>query len=117
MDPFYLLIAAVFLALLLMFFFLKNQSNAPTVSLPSDNQADFKTQYVSKDLYTAVVAQVEMAKDELQEKEKEARALSAQLAARDQQVMHLEKALREGKSETEGLQKQLKTEFEIIVLI
>lgn len=114
MDPFYLLLFAIFFALVLLFFFLKNQTTPTVVTAPERSPEDIKLNYVSKDLYTAIVAQVEMAKEELQEKENEVRALSAQLAARDQQVAYMEQALRDGKQETEGLQKQLKVEFENI---
>jgi DNA recombination protein RmuC len=69
---------------------------------------------VSKDLYNAILAQHEMLRVELAAKEQDLRESHAQLAARDQTLLHLEQTLRVQKSEAERLQTLFKTEFENI---
>ena len=96
MDPIYFLILAVLLVIILIFFVLK--TNQTRVELPAEAQFDPR-HYVSKDLYAAVTAQLEMAKIELNDKEQELRAISGQLAARDQQIDHLRTTIQEGKEQ------------------
>ncbi|TNE51126.1 MAG: DNA recombination protein RmuC [Bacteroidetes bacterium] len=67
---------------------------------------------VPKELYTTIVAQNEMLRAELAEKETSLRSSHAQLAARDQSIQHLQESLQTQKAETEQLGGQLKTEFE-----
>jgi DNA recombination protein RmuC len=69
---------------------------------------------VSKDLYNTILAQHEMLRVELAAKEQDLRESHAQLAARDQTLLHLEQTLRVQKSEAERLQTLFKTEFENI---
>lgn len=69
---------------------------------------------VPKELYATIVAQNEMLRSELSGKEQEVREAYAQLAARDQAVLHLESTLRTLKGETEQLQARFKLEFENI---
>lgn len=69
---------------------------------------------VSRDLHQSVKAQNEQLRNELSTKEQELRAAHAQLAARDQAVLHLEETLRSQKAEVEQLQSRFQTEFENI---
>ena len=67
---------------------------------------------VSKDLYQALAAQHDSLRLELAAKEQELREYHAQIAAREQQIMHLQETLREQKAETEAMHLRVKTEFE-----
>ncbi|MCC6461242.1 MAG: DNA recombination protein RmuC [Saprospiraceae bacterium] len=67
---------------------------------------------VSKDLYQALAAQHDTLRLELTAKEQELREYHAQIAARDQQIVHLQETLREQKAETEAMHLRVKTEFE-----
>ncbi len=67
---------------------------------------------VSADLHAAIQQQAEQLRSELAQKELELRAAYAQLAARDQTLLHLDTVLREQKAETEQLQQRFRTEFE-----
>lgn len=100
---FYLILGG--LALLL--FFIVVQRRAPVAGLSSD-------QFVPKELHAAIVAQNEQLRAGLSAKEQELRDALAQLAAREQQIYHLENTLQTQKSEVEQLQARFKTEFENI---
>jgi DNA recombination protein RmuC len=76
--------------------------------------ATLPDQIISKQLYETIVAQNEMLRSDLGSKELELREALAQLAGRDQAILHLESALRTQKSEVEQLQIRFKTEFENI---
>jgi DNA recombination protein RmuC len=67
---------------------------------------------VSKDLYNTIVAQNEMLRGDLADKEDQLRRALAQIAAKDQSIQHLREQLQRGHAETEQLQVRLKTEFE-----
>lgn len=69
-------------------------------------------EFVPKELHAVIVAQSEQLRNELIAKEQELRDALAQLAAREQQIFHLENTLRTQKAEVEQLQVRFKTEFE-----
>lgn len=69
---------------------------------------------VSAALHAAIVAQNEQLRADLAGREQELRDALAQLAAREQQIFHLENTLRHQKGEVEQLQARFKTEFENI---
>lgn len=95
-----LLIAIVFL--------LQRQSAA---SLPGTIDP---AQFVPKALHTASLEELERLRAEISAKEREIRDAHAQIAAREQQVFHLEENFRQQKTELEQLQNRFKTEFENI---
>ncbi|MCB0530033.1 MAG: DNA recombination protein RmuC [Saprospiraceae bacterium] len=106
MDPlFYFLLGALLLVALVLLF---RQQNAAR-STPGNPGA-----VVSKDLYDTIRAQSETLRSDLNQREQELRDAHAQLAAREQQIYHLETKLREQKAEVEQLQQRFKTEFENI---
>ena len=76
---------------------------------PIDNE-----RLVPRELYTAISGQLEDARSEVQKKEQELRDAHAQLAAREQQIFHLEQSLQKQKGELEQLQAKFRTEFENI---
>ena len=65
-------------------------------------------------LHAAILDETERLRSELTSKEREIRDAHAQLAAREQQVYHLEENFRNQKAEVEQLQVKFKTEFENI---
>ncbi|MEZ4917735.1 MAG: DNA recombination protein RmuC [Saprospiraceae bacterium] len=69
-------------------------------------------QGVSKDLYSTILAQNEILRTDLGEKEQALRDAHAQLAARDQTVQHLQQRLQEQKGELEQIQVRMKADFE-----
>ncbi|NRB61735.1 MAG: DNA recombination protein RmuC [Saprospiraceae bacterium] len=72
------------------------------------------TQYIEKNIYQELRQQVDLMRDDLVEKEQEIRALSMNLSAKDQNILHLDDKLRQQKIELEALQKQARLEFEHI---
>jgi DNA recombination protein RmuC len=100
----YLLIGGIVLILLIVLL----QRRAP---LPGVAAADAT---VSSALHAAIVAQNEQLRADLAGREQELRDALAQLAAREQQIFHLENTLRHQKGEVEQLQAKFKTEFENI---
>ncbi|HRI62151.1 MAG TPA: DNA recombination protein RmuC, partial [Saprospiraceae bacterium] len=100
---FYLLLGGIALILLFVLF----QRRAPVLAQPGDH-------LVSSDLHAAIVAQNEQLRADLTAKEQELRDALAQLAAREQQIYHLENTLQTQKGEVEQLQVRFKTEFENI---
>lgn len=68
--------------------------------------------HVHKSLYETIVAQHEMLRGQIAEKEIEIRDLHAQLAAREQQVFHLQEQFETQKSSLEKLQIQQQQVFE-----
>ncbi|MCY7327157.1 MAG: DNA recombination protein RmuC, partial [Saprospiraceae bacterium] len=107
MDSNFYLIAGGLLVLALLIL-LRRQSSPPT-------PASFdKDSFVPKELYVTIAAQNETLRRDLATKEQEIRDSYAQLAARDQAVLHLETMLRTQKGEVEQLQARFKTEFENI---
>jgi Uncharacterized protein conserved in bacteria len=71
-----------------------------------------KTQFVPRELHEASAEEMERLRNELANKEREVRDAHAQLAAREQQVFHLEEHIRNHRTELEQLQAKFKTEFE-----
>ncbi len=106
MDPtiFYILGA---LLLVLIFLVLRQQNTLPA-GVPD------RSHFVSKELYDTILSQSETLRTGLASREQELRDAHAQLAAREQQIFHLENTLRTQKAEVEQLQIQFKTEFENI---
>lgn len=98
--PIYLLIA---LAAIVLFVLLRRpQALAP---VPAGEQ-------VPKALYDAAVAQQEQLRADLNACELEIRDLSGQLAARDQQLLHLQEMLHSQRQDALQSETRLKTEFE-----
>ena len=102
----YLIFGGVFVLVLL--FLLRRQSLAAPVS-----ELD-RANFVPKELYAAIAAQNDTLRHDLAAKEQDLRDSYAQLAARDQAVLHLEQMLKTQKGEVEQLQARFKTEFENI---
>lgn len=67
---------------------------------------------VPKEVYDVSLRQTEALREQLQGKEQELREYAAQLAARDQQVLHLEQHLQARRTEIETTQQQFKIAFE-----
>ena len=102
MDADFLLLLAGFLAIVLVILLLRKQGS----------QSPDSAGLVSRDLLEALQGQLEALKRELSAKEDDLRKTHAQLAARDQHILHLQESLGSLKSETEQLQKRFQTEFE-----
>ncbi len=67
---------------------------------------------VSAELYKTIAAQNETLRAEMTAKEQEIRDCHAQIAARDQSILHLQEGLKIQKTEAELLGNRFKTEFE-----
>lgn len=102
MDTDFLLLLAGFLAIVLVILLIRQQGS----------QAPAQGGMVSRDLMEALQGQMEVLKGELTLREDELRKTLAQLAARDQHILHLQQSLNSLKSETDQLQKRFQTEFE-----
>ena len=100
---FYFLLGGI--ALMLFFIMLQRRTPASVVS---------QDQFVPRALHTAMVEQTEQLRADVTTKEQELRDALSQLAAREQQVYHLENTLQTQKAEVEQLQAKFKTEFENI---
>jgi DNA recombination protein RmuC len=107
MDTEIILMVGGFLAVLLILFFIRQQGNGDVQFLNKDL-------FVSKELHDATLTQVEQLRSALSDKEDDLRNALAQLAAREQQIFHLEQSLHNQKAEVEQLQVRFKTEFENI---
>ncbi len=107
MDTEIILMVGGFLAVLLILFFIRQQGNGDVQFLNKDL-------FVSKELHDATLTQVEQLRSALSDKEDDLRNALAQLAAREQQIFHLEQSLHNQKAEVEQLQARFKTEFENI---
>lgn len=94
--------------LVLIVFLLVRQQTAPGTAVFD------KAHFVPRELHSAIVEESERLRAELSAKEHEVRDAHAQLAAREQQLYHLEENLRNQKAEVEQLQTKFKTEFENI---
>lgn len=100
----FIFIFLAFLVLVVLFFLRRQQTASP-----------FSTEgYVSKDLYEAIRQQEAALRAEMSDKEQLLRDALAQLAARDQQVLHLEQMLRQQHQEKGQMQGQMRMEFENI---
>ena len=69
---------------------------------------------VSRDLHNTILAQNEMLRANLSEKEEALRDTHAQLSAREQTIHHLQGRIEEQKRELEQIQVRLKSEFEVL---
>lgn len=104
----YLLLVGIALVLLVLLV----ARRIPSPALPGPEYSGGAT--VSRELYATIASQNEQLRTALEAKEQELRAAHAQLAARDQSLLHLEETLRHQKNEVEQLQTRFKTEFENI---
>lgn len=102
-----LLLGGILLIVLIILIINKQQGNGGAQFLDKDL-------FVSRELYHAILEQQEKLHAELSGKEDELRNALAQLAAREQQIFHLEQSLNNQKQEVEQLQTRFKTEFENI---
>lgn len=103
MEFWWIVIAIAAAAVLILLLLRKLAANTPDRS-----GAD----HVHKSLYETIVAQHEMLRGQIAEKEIEIRDLHAQLAAREQQVIHLQEQFETQKSSLEKLQIQQQQVFE-----
>lgn len=102
-ENYLILFAILAVVVLVLLLFLRRQDGTP--AFPAQD-------YVSKDLYELVKAQENALHQEVNDKEQLLREAMAQLAARDQQVLHLEQTLRRQQQESGQLQAQFRMEFE-----
>jgi hypothetical protein len=86
MDSDILLLLGGFLLVVLVLLFIRQQGNGGAQFLNKDL-------FVSKELHTATVEQHEKLRAEMADKEDDLRSALAQLAAREQQIFHLEQTL------------------------
>jgi DNA recombination protein RmuC len=107
MDNTLLFLLGGILLIVLVFVILRQQSGNVTQTID-------KEQFVPRELHAAILEDAERLRGELNSKEREIRDAHAQLAAREQQLYHLEENFRNQKAEVEQLQIKFKTEFENI---
>ena len=107
MDSEVLILLGVLILIVFILMFLRQQGNAES-SIPN------KAFFVSKDVYTVMLTQFEKLQGDMLVKEDELRSALSQLAAREQQIYHLDQTLQSQKGEVEQLQTRFKTEFENI---
>ena len=107
MDNTLLFLLGGILLIVLVFVILRQQSGNGTQTID-------KEQFVPRELHAAILEESERLRGELSSKEREIRDAHAQLAAREQQLYHLEENFRNQKAEVEQLQIKFKTEFENI---
>lgn len=105
MDTAVYLLMGVGALCLLLFLWLRQSNNMAGVGADREH-------FVPKELYNTILAQHEMLRLELSAKEQSLRDSYAQLAARDQQILHLEQTVQYQRSETERLQQQFQAQFE-----
>jgi len=101
-QTFFLIIIAIMVLLMVIIIMRKNPVSEPVSGVG----------LISKDLYNTIVAQNEMLRSELADKEQQLRQSFAQIAAKDQIIQHLQDRLVLQGVETEQLQTRLNTEFE-----
>lgn len=106
MDVYFYLLA-ILGVIVLVFLITRQQGAGRSQSVDNDG-------FVPRELYNAISLQLENLRTDGQKKEQELRDAHAQLAAREQQIFHLEQSLRTQKGELEQLQSKFKTEFENI---
>ncbi len=107
MDNTLLFLLGGILLIVLVFVILRQQSGNVTQTID-------KEQFVPRELHSAILEESERLRGELSSKEREIRDAHAQLAAREQQLYHLEENFKNQKAEVEQLQVKFKTEFENI---
>jgi DNA recombination protein RmuC len=101
-----LLLGGMVLIMLLLFYF--RQSSNTGATMPNTEL------FVSKDVYAVMVEQFEKLRVDMAIKEDDLRSALSQLAAREQQIYHLDQTLQTQKAEVEQLQLRFRTEFENI---
>ena len=79
---------------------------------PELSQAELEARYVPKTLYEQLQVQVDVAKEDLREKEEESRMLSSRLASQEQIIFNLEEKLEHQLRDTAALQDRSRIEFE-----
>lgn len=104
MDTTVIILTSAIALVLIVLVVLRRQTDGVTGSAPGP--------VVPKELYNTIVAQNEMLRAELAAKEQELRDKLAQIAARDQSILHLQESLQTQKTESEQLHQRFKTEFE-----
>lgn len=104
MDNTVLILLGAIALILIVLAVLRRQTDGVTGGAPGPT--------VPKELYNTIVAQNEMLRAELTAKEQELRDKLAQIAARDQSILHLQESLQTQKTESEQLHQRFKTEFE-----
>ncbi len=102
MDTTLLLLIGAIVLVLVVLLVLPRPVGPATVSGPT----------VPKELYNTIVAQNEMLRTELTAREQELRESLAQIAARDQNIRHLQENMQAQKADAEQLGVRFKTEFE-----
>jgi len=102
MDTIYLIFIGAIALVLIILVVLRRQTDGTTPAGSS----------VPKELYNTIVAQNEMLRVELAAKEQELRNTLAQVAGRDQTILHLQETLQSQRGESEQLHTRFKTEFE-----
>ncbi|MEZ4925613.1 MAG: DNA recombination protein RmuC [Saprospiraceae bacterium] len=107
MEPEMLVLIGVCVLVVFVLFFLRQQKNGSGQFLD-------KSLFVSKELHEEKISQIKELQSELSVKEDELRSALSQLAAKEQQVFHLDQSLSQQKGELEKMEQRFKTEFENI---
>ncbi|MCB0523897.1 MAG: DNA recombination protein RmuC [Lewinellaceae bacterium] len=107
MEPEMLILIGVCVLVVFVLFFLRQQKNGSGQFLD-------KSLFVSKELHEEKISQIKELQSELSVKEDELRSALSQLAAKEQQVFHLDQSLSQQKGELEKMEQRFKTEFENI---
>ncbi len=107
MDSTLLFLLGGILLIVIVFLVLRQQSGTGVPLLDKEH-------FVPRELHSALVEEMERLRAELSSKEREVRDAHAQLAAREQQIFHLDENFKNQKAEVEQLQVKFKTEFENI---
>lgn len=106
MDTTVLILAGAIALVLVVLLVLRRQTDGVTHGATAAGPS------VPKELYNAIVAQNEMLRAELAAREQQLRDGLAQIAAREQSILHLQETLQTQKAESEQLHLRFKTEFE-----
>lgn len=78
------------------------------------SEEEIQQKYVLREIHDSLQNQTDLLRDDLSEKEKEIRDISARLASREQDLIHLEDKLINQKSEISKLEERFQVEFENI---
>jgi DNA recombination protein RmuC len=105
---FYAIIGGIFLIVLILLIIKQNKNTQIGPIVPTLER------HIPKELYETIVAQNDMLRSDLAEKEQQIRDYGAQLAAKEQTLFHLQETLKTQKEEVSALQEKFKTEFENI---
>ena len=107
MEPEMLILIGVCVLVVFVLFFLRQQKNGSGQFLD-------KSLFVSKELHEEKISQIKELQSELSVKEDELRSALSQLAAKEQQVFHLDQSLSQQKGELQKMEQRFRTEFENI---